>query len=52
VLVWIILILAVVILLAIVGSVMSRREGQGLETRGARDADRQFKRPPNEGDLL
>jgi hypothetical protein len=46
---WIVLIVAVVILLAVVGSAMS---GQDLEKLGARDADRQFEHPPNEGDLL
>ena len=51
-LLWIVLIIAVVILLAAVGTAMSRREAQDLERLGARDADRQFKHPPNEGDLL
>ena len=46
----------IVLLLVLGGAAVSRmggaRHGQDLETKARRDADRNFRQPPNEGDLL
>jgi hypothetical protein len=49
-------VVVIVLLLALGGAAVSRmggaRHGQDLESKARRDADRNFRRPPNEGDLL
>ena len=50
----IIIVIAVVLLLVAAGSPFTRRQHDAgdAESRLHYDSDRQFKRPPNEGDLL
>jgi hypothetical protein len=54
--IWLVVLIVIAAVLVIVAfgspQVRHRRDADDLEARTHYDMDRQFKRPPNEGDLL